>query len=684
MHLKSILIMSIIVVTILLVLPQSATAWYSGYAHQKSHAITASADGALTSYPMTFYIYKEAGVDSGNSVYLGTDGSLSWPYDIRFTNTTDAGSLYYFIRSYNDTCAIVDVKIDSIPSPGGTTIYIYYGKAGDSGGSDSANTYLLYDDFSTWSTTNWGAQPGWATLSSGILTVGSGNYLYSTSTFDVGTKWEAYGKFNSNNGYAGYSSSVVTGNLLQFYLGGGSYWRIISNGGAFVDYGTHAYDANWHTFTIRRPTTGDAVFKMDAWEEVSKTGAGAVKIALGGSSTNWDYVIVKKYTANEPGNGAWGSELDYTLPSGDFYSNSTSGNMPFDVNFTSTVYNTDNYYWYFGDGGTSETANPTYRYNMSGIYTVSLTLANANGTYTITKPGLINVYGGAHMVTFNVNNAGIIYYSGVNLSVYDMDTGAFIASTTTDSAGKAMLILAPKRYNITVTGEGINSISQSVTVLAAQDEYNLQVSPGGEWWNPFTWFSTNGSSTTGSPDQSRSITARMTGTLIGTTGYLDTVYNDTTGMTTNVNFTLFHINETTGAKEWVDTQNVAANNASYNFTILLASDKRYNVNVTGTNTLFGDVSRERDWHFKPVYSYDMGWPSYLYMFFAMGISLTIGYLSSKRNTIAGGAMLIVFLSAFWSIGWLNALGIAMPIMLGVLTILLVVYSVARWRTMNGV
>jgi hypothetical protein len=80
----------------------------------------------------------------------------------------------------------------------------------------------------------------------------------------------------------------------------------------------------------------------------------------------------------------------------------------------------------------------------------------------------------------------------------------------------------------------------------------------------------------------------------------------------------------------------------------------------------------------------MGWPQYLYLFFAIGISLAIGYLSSKRNTLAGGALLIVFLSMFWSIGWMSMLGLAMPVLLAVLTILLVVYAVAKWRIQNGV
>jgi YVTN family beta-propeller protein len=366
---------------------------------------------------------------------------------------------------------------------------------------------------------------------------------------------------------------------------------------------------------------------------------------------------------------------------------------------TATISGTsdDNFAATYGMGVamTSNTAGTqiyaTSNYNATIISTATNTItgrittnSRVTGVYNY-KIATENAVQAPMQVTFNVNNAGIVYYSDLNVSVYDSYTGVLIDHDSTDSAGNAMFMLVPaKRYTVTVTGGDVDTVSQSIQIQASQNKYSIQVTPSGEWWNPFNWFNTNGSSTTGSPDQSRSITAKRTGALIGTTGYLDAIYNDTTGKTTSVNFTLYLLNSTTGNKDYIESQIVNSNDAEYNFTILNAVSKTYNVNITGSNPLYGTVYREGSWTFTPTYAYDMGWPQYFYLFFAIGISLTIGYLSSKRNTLAGGALLIVFLSMFWSIGWMSMLGLAMPVLLAVLTILLVVYAVAKWRIQNGV
>lgn len=62
----------------------------------------------------------------------------------------------------------------------------------------------------------------------------------------------------------------------------------------------------------------------------------------------------------------------------------TSGNhvsckAPFTVNFTSTSTGAVSYNWNFGDGGTSTQANPSYTYNNTGSFNVSLSVTNAAG-----------------------------------------------------------------------------------------------------------------------------------------------------------------------------------------------------------------------------------------------------------------------------------------------------------------
>ncbi|GAB4495889.1 MAG: hypothetical protein OHK0019_26280 [Saprospiraceae bacterium] len=55
------------------------------------------------------------------------------------------------------------------------------------------------------------------------------------------------------------------------------------------------------------------------------------------------------------------------------------------VTFSNTSQNATSYLWAFGDGNTSNQANPTHTYNQDGTYTVTLTATNACGTTTATK-----------------------------------------------------------------------------------------------------------------------------------------------------------------------------------------------------------------------------------------------------------------------------------------------------------
>jgi PKD repeat protein len=47
--------------------------------------------------------------------------------------------------------------------------------------------------------------------------------------------------------------------------------------------------------------------------------------------------------------------------------------------------------WEFGDTGTSSAQNPSHQYTADGLYTVSLTAANAGGSHTRVLPQLIQV-----------------------------------------------------------------------------------------------------------------------------------------------------------------------------------------------------------------------------------------------------------------------------------------------------
>jgi PKD repeat protein len=56
------------------------------------------------------------------------------------------------------------------------------------------------------------------------------------------------------------------------------------------------------------------------------------------------------------------------------------------VEFTNASSNADSYFWDFGDGvGTSSEENPTYTYTSEGIYTVTLSATNSDGTTEASK-----------------------------------------------------------------------------------------------------------------------------------------------------------------------------------------------------------------------------------------------------------------------------------------------------------
>jgi Cysteine protease len=75
-----------------------------------------------------------------------------------------------------------------------------------------------------------------------------------------------------------------------------------------------------------------------------------------------------------------------------FSANPTSGSAPLNVAFNDTSTGTPTKWkWNFGDKGTSTLQNPTHKYSKTGNYTVSLTVSNAAGSNTTTKPNYITV-----------------------------------------------------------------------------------------------------------------------------------------------------------------------------------------------------------------------------------------------------------------------------------------------------
>jgi PKD repeat protein len=85
-----------------------------------------------------------------------------------------------------------------------------------------------------------------------------------------------------------------------------------------------------------------------------------------------------------------------TNPVASFTASPTSGPAPLAVQFTNTSTGSPtSWAWDFGDGASSTSQHPSHTYAAAGTYTVVLTVANAIGSDTVTRAGLISASPGS-------------------------------------------------------------------------------------------------------------------------------------------------------------------------------------------------------------------------------------------------------------------------------------------------
>ena len=79
-----------------------------------------------------------------------------------------------------------------------------------------------------------------------------------------------------------------------------------------------------------------------------------------------------------------------SAPIASFTTNVTSGSNPLSVQFIDTSTNTPTrWFWSFGDGGVSAESDPAHAYTIDGVYTVTLTVSNADGSHSVTRANYI-------------------------------------------------------------------------------------------------------------------------------------------------------------------------------------------------------------------------------------------------------------------------------------------------------
>jgi len=241
--------------------------------------------------------------------------------DIRF-NTASGDYIDYWIESHTDsTTAIVWLELpDPITDPGTGTIYMYYGNAELSDGSNIGDTFIFGDDFS-------GDLSKW-TVRAGMSIINNELNMPANVNSD---RTPTYGNTNLGTSYIWeFKAKVVPGTRLQpipIYLGDYTeasnktmariltdVWGGINNiyeVGVWGDVGTFigtvvTIDNTYHKWKlIRKPTSfmlyidGNLIGNEHSVEAEYNTTS---KIAISGYNTAavWDDIFVRKYIANEP------------------------------------------------------------------------------------------------------------------------------------------------------------------------------------------------------------------------------------------------------------------------------------------------------------------------------------------------------------------------------------------------
>ena len=99
----------------------------------------------------------------------------------------------------------------------------------------------------------------------------------------------------------------------------------------------------------------------------------------------------------------WSVPVFAQLPVPDFSATPLSGCAPLEVNFTNLSTDARSQQWDLGNGVTSTQTNPSTLYTTPGVYTVTLTVTNENGSQTLTRTNYITVFANP-APEFSVNN----------------------------------------------------------------------------------------------------------------------------------------------------------------------------------------------------------------------------------------------------------------------------------------
>ncbi len=165
-------------------------------------------------------------------------------------------------------------------------------------------------------------------------------------------------------------------------------------------------------------------------------------------------------------------------PTAEFNANPTSGFAPIDVQFNNlSAGKPSSFAWLFGDGGSSSKESPKYRYNIPGIYTVTLMVSNQSGTDVETKTNLINIESeGPPKAEFEASP--LTGFGPLNVQFNDLSTGNVSNWTWSFGDGAVSSLrnpthsyLSPGFYNpkLLVSGANGTGVEEKINLITVNE-----------------------------------------------------------------------------------------------------------------------------------------------------------------------------------------------------------------------
>jgi hypothetical protein len=447
----------------------------AGWTYRKCHFINQTI-GAGTNYQVAVTVNYGSGTDNGSNIYCNSHCQTDFS-DMRFTSSDGSTLLSYWLQSYTaSSSAIFWVKVSANLS-NAQTIYIYYGKSGETTTSSGANTFILFDDGSSVGSWSVNGAAG-ATTGTGdpqpsyYANGGTGNYLSRNGNLAPGT-------------LTTFNIYTQTGNLGNFFFlcnlsGSGQMYRSDSRGTPnYSGFATTTSWTSWMAPTSGFFSTANAWYKfaiaitsstsatlyyqqtIDATPNLPSTALAAYTIANNGGYiglvgdaananyyTYWDNIITRKYVNPEPTQSACGVEETVLVVTTAQTNVSCNGGNNGAVT-ASVSGGTAPYAYLWSNGQTT----PGITGLTAGTYTVNVTdnigqMATASAT--VTQPSAVTVVSSSsvNISCFGGSNGTIIITAGGGTSPYQYSI--FNGSTGTYQSSNTFTGLSAGTYKIRV------------------------------------------------------------------------------------------------------------------------------------------------------------------------------------------------------------------------------------------